>query len=234
MWKKTWAVLGGIFLLLVLLAMAGGAYVVYRQNNAGLDAAAATLPSDRVTAEDMTMGSASAPVTMIEYYAQACSICAAFNKDVFPQIKAKYIDTGKVRYVMRLFPLFPVDGPSYKLTRCVAPDKYFQAVDLLFRNQPEWDNAEYKDADAQGGLMKMARILGLNDDQANQCMNSTARDAAINKTAQDADSRYGIPGTPTFVIDFKKVEIATPPRSEQSWRDAQAAIDAALAAKGAK
>ncbi len=124
MLKKTWAVLGGIFLLLVLLGMAGGAYVVWQQNNAGLEAnaATATLPPDRVTAEDMALGSPKAPLTMIEYYAQACSVCAAWDRDVFPQIKAKYIDTGRVRYVMRLFPLFPVDGPSYKLTRCVAPD----------------------------------------------------------------------------------------------------------------
>ena len=230
MGKTGWTITGGTLLILLLL-LGGGAWYVYDQNNPGAEAAtvAANLPPDKVTPEDMVMGSAKAPVTMIEYYAQACSICAGFDQNVFPLLKAKYIDTGKVRYVMRLFPLFPVDGPSYKLTRCVAPDKYFQAVDLMFRNQPQWDNAEFQGVDAQAGLMKMARILGMNDDQANQCMNSTARDAAINKTAQEADQRYVIPGTPTFVINFKKVDMP-----QHSWAEAQAAIDAALAAKGVK
>ena len=230
MGKTGWTITGGTLLILLLL-LAGGAWYVYDQNNPGAEAAtvATNLPPDRVTPEDMVMGSAKAPVTIIEYYAQACSYCSRFDQDVFPLLKAKYIDTGKLRYVMRLFPLFPVDGPAYKLTRCVAPDKYFQAVDLMFRNQPQWDNAEFQGVDAQAGLMKMARILGINDEQANQCMNSTARDAAINKIAQEADQRYGIPGTPTFVIDFKKVDLP-----QRTWQEAQAAIDAALAAKGIK
>ncbi|HWY62320.1 MAG TPA: thioredoxin domain-containing protein [Rhizomicrobium sp.] len=216
MLKKRLVMLGVAGLLLLAAGMAGGAF-------------AATLPPDKVTADDKAMGSAKAPVTMIEYYAQACSVCARFNQDVFPQLKAKYIDTGQVRYVMRLFPLFPEDGPSYKLTRCVPPQNYFKAVDLLFRNQPQWDSAEFPGADARGGLLKMARLLGLKDAQALACMNSTEHDAAINKIAQDGDAHYAIGGTPTLVINFKKVEMR-----ENSWAEAQAAIDAALAAKGIK
>ncbi len=210
--KKTLAVLSCIFLTLAVLG-----------------AQAATLPPDQVTAQDLVMGNAKAPVTMIEYYAQACSVCAAWDKDVFPQIKAKYIDTGKVRYVMRLFPLFPVDGPSYKLTRCVAPDKYLQAMELLFRNQPLWDNAEYKNADAGAGLMKMAHMLGLSDEKAKACMMSPALDAGVNKSAQEANERYGIPGTPTLVINFKRADLP-----HLNFASAAAAIDAALAAKGVK
>lgn len=187
--------------------------------------AGATLPPDRVTADDKVMGSVSAPVTVIEYYAQACSHCARFDSDVFPLLKAKYIDTGKVRYVMRLYPLFPIDGPSYKLTRCVPPQSYFRAVDFLFRNQPEWDSAEYPGVDAKAGLIKMARILGMSEDQAETCMNSTEGDAAINRIAQEATERYKPAGTPTFVINFRRVDLP-----QESWAEAQAAIDAALAA----
>jgi protein-disulfide isomerase len=225
--KKGLVITGAaILVLLLVVLLGGGAYHVYRQNNpdpGGAMAATANLPPDKISPEDMAMGSANAPVTMIEYYAQSCSYCARFDQNVFPQIKVKYIDTGKLRYVMRLFPLFPVDGPAYKLTRCVAPEKYFQAVDLMFRNQPQWDSAEFQGVDAQAGLMKMARLLGMNDDQANKCMNSTARDAAINQTAQDADARYSIQGTPTIVINSKKIDMP-----HQSWQEAQAAIDAAL------
>ena len=165
--KKQLVILGAAGLLLLA---AGGAL-------------AATLPPDKVTAEDKVMGSASAPVTMIEYYAQACSVCAHFDRAVFPQLKAKYIDTGKVRYVMRLFPLFPEDGPSYKLTRCVPPENYFKAVDVMFRDQPQWDSAEFPGVDAKAGLMKMAHVLGLNDAQALACMNSQEKDDAINRIA---------------------------------------------------
>ena len=226
--RKNWLVVGA--LALVLLLLAGGAYTVWRQNNSILDAdsaSAATMPPDKVLPTDMAMGSVNAPVTIIEYYSQGCSVCAGWDQNVFPLIKAKYIDTGKVRYVMRLFPLFPVDGPAYKLTRCVAPDKYFQAADLLFRNQPQWDSGEFKDADPQTGLMRMAHLLGLNDDQANKCMTSTAMDADINRIAQEGDERYKIQGTPTIVINYKNVDMP-----QKSWAEAQAAIDAALA--GAK
>jgi protein-disulfide isomerase len=125
--------------------------------------------------------------------------------------------------------LFPVDGPSYKLTRCVAPEKYFQAADAMFRSQPQWDSAEYPGVDAKAGLLKMARLLGLTDSQAMACMNSSERDTAINKTAQDGDTHYGINSTPTFVINFRKVEMP-----EKSWAEAQAALDAALAARKVK
>lgn len=215
---------------ILLLMTVGVAY--YFISNGPADTGAAVspmLPADKVTADDKVMGSANAPVTMIEYYAQACSHCAQFDQIVFPQLKAKYIDTGKVRYVMRLYPMFPIDGPSYKLTRCVPSEFYFQAVDLLFRSQPQWDSAEYPGVDAQSGLVKMARILGMREDQAEACMNSTERDAAINKIAQEGTERYNPPGTPTFVVDFRKVEIMP-----LSWAETQVAIDAALAAKGIK
>lgn len=228
--KKGWITAGGALLALILL-LGTGAYFVWRQNNPGSESAQAAtlnLPPDKVTAEDMAMGSNNAPVTIIEYYAQACSYCAHFNETVFPAIKAKYIDTGKVRYVLRLFPLFAIDGPAYKLTRCVAPDskdsgKYFQAVDTMFRHQPEWDNAEFKDADVRTGMAKMVSLLGLKDADAQACMNSTARDAAINKTAQEGDARYHIEGTPTVVINYKKVDLP-----QQTWEEADAAIQAAL------
>jgi protein-disulfide isomerase len=209
----------------VLLVAAG----IFFPVTSGKAAFAATLAPDKVTPDDKAMGRANAPVTMIEYYAQACSVCARFNQEVFPQLKAKYIDTGKVRYVMRLFPLFPVDGPSYKLTRCVPPEKYYQAVDLMFRNQPQWDSAEFPGIDTGPALMKMARQLDLKDDQAVACMTSSKYDAALNRIAQEGDARYAIHGTPTLVINFKKVEMP-----HNSWAETQAAIDAALAAKGIK
>lgn len=224
--KKGWII---IAVTLVLLLAGGAAYYLTSSDPLGGGTATAALPPDMVTAEDMTMGDAKALVTVIEYYAQGCSVCAHFDQEVFPLLKAKYIDTGKVRYVMRLYPLFAVDGPSYKLTRCVPRENYFQAADLLFRNQPEWDSAEFPGADANAGLLKMARILGLSEQQAQECMNSSARDEAINRIAKEGQERYAINSTPSLVIDYKLVEMP-----QKSWAEAQAGIDAALAAKGVK
>ena len=226
--KRTWIILGVVAVLLI------GGGVAYKMMSGGGDALSASaaggnLPPDQVHPDDKTMGDAHAPVTMVEYFAQDCSVCAAFDQAVFPQLKAKYIDTGKVYYVMRLFPLFPLDGQAYKLDLCVPPEHFFQAVDLLFRNQPQWDSAEYQGVDANAGLHKMARILGMTDEQADKCMNDTSQDAHINKVAEDGNTRYTIQGTPTFAIDFKKANF-----QNNSWDEVQKALDAALAAKGVK
>jgi protein-disulfide isomerase len=223
--KKSWIILGVIVVLLI-----GGGAAWYFLNGSGdaLSASASSsLAPDQVHPDDKTMGNPKAAVVLVEYFAQDCSVCAAFDQQVFPQLKAKYIDTGKVYYVMRLFPLYPLDGQSYKLDLCVPPEHFFQAVDLLFRNQPQWDSAEYQGVDANAGLHKMAHILGMSDEQADKCMNDTGPDAHINQVAEDGNTRYQIQGTPAFAIDFKKANI-------NSWDDAQKLLDAELAAKGAK
>src|SRR5580704_8960230 len=162
--SKKQLILVGVVIVL-LLGAAGAWYAMGGGGGSIVDVASAAANNapvlDKITADDKVMGSPNAPVTMIEYFAQACSVCAHFDQAVFPALKAKYIDTGKVRYVMRLYPLFPVDGPSYKLDLCVPPDHFFQSVDLLFRNQPQWDDAEYPVLDSHGGLIRMARIMGL-------------------------------------------------------------------------
>jgi protein-disulfide isomerase len=215
-------------IVVLLLAAVGGWFWLGKGGSEAGAATAGGLPPDMVHPDDHVLGSPTAPVTIVEYFAQACSVCAHFNETVFPQLKAKYIDTGKVRYVMRLFPLFPIDGPAHKLVLCMPKEQFFQATDLLFRNQPQWDTGEFRDADPQG-LIKMARLLGMTEAQAQACMNSTTEDAHINAVAQEGMQRYDIQGTHTIVINFKKVDL---PR--MSWEEADQAISAALAAKGAK
>ena len=180
---------------------------------------------DSIAPGENVLGKANAPVTMIEYFSPACTACAEFAATVFPQIKAQYIDTGKVRYVMRLYPLFPIDGSAYKLERCVAPDRFFAAADLLFRRQKEWDNAEYRIADPHAGLIRAGQALGLTAKEADDCMNSKKLDDAINNASKDAEARYNPSDTPTFVINYVKDETGT------GWEEIQAALNAALAAK---
>ena len=183
--------------------------------------AADGVAADAVGANENVMGSPKAPVTMIEYFSQACTACAEFHTTVFPLLKAKYIDTGKVRYVMRLYPLFPVDGPAYKLDRCVPPARFFSAVDLLFRHQREWDNAEYPVKDPHAGLIRLAQNLGLSAGRAEDCMNSKKLDASINQQAAEAQAHYDPVDTPSFVINGVK------DMNGVSWNDIQTTLDAA-------
>ena len=106
------------------------------------------------------MGNPKAKVVLIEYAAPTCPHCAHFNETVFPQLKQKYIDTGKVYYVFRVFPLHPSDVAAEAMAVCLPKDSYFQFIDLLFRNQKDWD-WEYQVQDIHGGLVKMGRIAGM-------------------------------------------------------------------------
>ncbi len=225
--KKALIIIG----VVLLLGLGGGGawFWLHRPHSPEIPPPPPGMSADKVEPSDHVLGRADAPVTMVEYFAQACSVCAAFDRDVFPLLKAKYIDTGKVRYVMRLFPLFPEDGLSHKLVLCLPPERFYQATDLMFRSQPQWDTAEFKGADLRTGLLTMAHMFGLSDEKAIACMNDHSMDEALNKIAEDGNKRYAIPGTPTFVIDWRRVDMP-----KKSWDEAQAAIDAALAARGIK
>ena len=179
-----------------------------------------------VTADDHTLGSPKAPVTMIEYAAPTCPHCAHFDETVFPFLKSNYIDTGKVYYIFRVFPLHPSDVAAEAMARCLPADNYFQFIDLLFRNQDQWD-WENGVQDIHGGLVKMGRLAGMTPDKVDSCIGNQAVQEKINKVAENGQKRYNITATPTFVIDgvvHQAGDIFTP-------SDMQATLDAILAKK---
>jgi len=191
--------------LAVLIAAGGIGY--YFTSGTGETATAngqgfTIVPSDRV------LGNRNAKVVLIEYAAPSCPVCANFNAQTFPRLKAQYIDTGKVFYVFRVFPLRGDDGLAEKIARCLPEDKYFAFIDLLFKNQPKWD-VEYSFqnqalASPEGvhdGLVLLGRIAGMSKEQVDQCIAGTAEDARINKIASEAESRYGVNATPTFILN---------------------------------
>ncbi len=179
-----------------------------------------------VTADDRTMGSPKAPITIIEYAAPTCPHCAHFDEDTFPLLKKNYIDTGKVYYVFRVFPLHPSDGAAEAMARCLPADSYFQFIDLLFRNQPKWD-WEYGVTDIHGGLVQMGRIAGMTPDQVDKCISDKAMQDRINKVAQDGQTKYNITGTPTFIINGG-IHSAT---DIGAYADLQKLLDSLLAKK---
>jgi protein-disulfide isomerase len=156
-----------------------------------------------VSPTDMALGSPKAPVKVVEYGAPSCPVCARFEMDNFDHLKKDYIDTGKVYFIFRAFPINgAADGAAEGLARCAgrtSADNYFQFIDRLFRNQKDWD-PEFNPADVHAGLLRMARIAGI-EAEAETCMADKANADRINNVAKDAVARYNINATPTLVIN---------------------------------
>jgi protein-disulfide isomerase len=149
--------------------------------------------------DDRTLGSKTAPLMLVEYAAPTCPHCAHFEMDIFPSLKKDYIDTGKVFFIFRVFPLNPVDVAAEAMARCLPEDNYFQFLDLLYRNQPKWDPDGYQIADVHGALVDMGKIAGMGAQQVDSCIGNQAEQKRIQDVGADAQTRYGINGTPSFV-----------------------------------
>jgi protein-disulfide isomerase len=130
-----------------------------------------------------------------------CSACRNFHATNFKKLKADYIDTGKVRLVLREFPTPPVDRSkaAFMLARCFPKDRYFAVVDALFRTQREWVLAD----DAHAALKKIAKQMGMTDDDFEACLSNGAELERIDKVIEIGDERYGVSSTPSFVINGK-------------------------------
>ena len=184
-------------------------------------ALAATAQAQPVQPDDMTMGNPNARVTVIEYGSASCPHCARFNNDVFPAFKAKYVDTGKVRYVFREFLTQPVElaAAGFLIARCGGRDKYFAALDGVFHAQAQI----YQTGDAAGPLTKVAKAEGLSEAQANACVQDKAAIAALNARVQGYEKLDKIDSTPTFDVNGKRLT------GEQTLDQISAAVDSALA-----
>ena len=185
---------------IAVVAMLVAAYFVFYGSNTGTADSTVDRANVTITPSDRTLGKKDAPILMVEYAAPICPHCAHFNEAMFPQMKANYIDTGKVYYVFRVFPLQSADVAAEAIARCLPADNYFQFIDLLFRNQPKWD-PENGVQDVHGGLVQMGRIAGLSAEQVDRCIANQAEQERIAKVGQDATTRYNINGTPTFIIN---------------------------------
>ena len=150
---------------------------------------------------DMGLGNPKAPVTIVEYASLSCPHCAHFNADVFPGLKAKYIDTGKVYFVMREFLTPPenVAAAGWLLARCAGPGKYFPMVDGVFNSQVEWSGG-----DIRGSLLKVARANGMTDAQFDACLKDEAGYKALNERVQHAAQVEHVDSTPTIEINGKR------------------------------
>jgi len=156
-----------------------------------------------VSLPDMALGPANAQVTVTEFASMTCPHCAAFNENVFPKIKSEYIDTGKIRYVFREFPLDIKAAAGAMLARCIAKDdagKYFAVTDLLFRQQADWAMKNTAET-----LMRIGKQAGLSQEAVENCLKDQS---LLDKIA--ADQKYAaeilkVNSTPTFFINGEMI-----------------------------
>jgi protein-disulfide isomerase len=163
-------------------------------------AKAAPKPQAAAASDDMSLGDPRAKVEVVEYASLSCSHCAKFNSEVFPAFKAKYVDTGLVRYTMRemLTPPAEVAAAGFLMARCAGPAKYFKVVDEVFRSQPRWNG------DLKPLFLEIAKNNGLTEAQFDKCLSDPAALEALNARVQRA-VQAGVNGTPTFFVNGAKV-----------------------------
>ncbi len=152
---------------------------------------------------DMVLGSATAPITVVEYSSLTCPHCAAFAENVFPMLQSKYIDTGKVRFVSREFPLDLKAAAASILARCIAKDdapKFFEVTTMMFHRQEELV------ARTTDTLTDIGSKYGMSQGDVESCVKN---DAALDKLQADQNFAYGqlkVQATPTFFINGEPVK----------------------------
>lgn len=145
------------------------------------------------------LGRDDAPVTVIEYASMTCGHCANFHLNVWPAFKAEFIDTGKVRFILREFPFDPRATAAFMLARCTGDDRWYPTVDLLFRNQPRWARAQ----DGKEGFLSVLSMTGLKEADLEACLSDQALLDKVNAVAARGQE-LGVDSTPTFFINGEK------------------------------
>ncbi|QIB34374.1 DsbA family protein [Ancylobacter pratisalsi] len=156
---------------------------------------------------DQVLGKADAPVTIVEYASMTCGHCAHFHETTYPVLKEKYIDTGKVKFILREFPLDIVAKAAFMLARCAGDGKYYPMVDTLFETQKNW---AFNNNPAQA-LLAIAKQGGMSEEQFNTCLNDQKLAGEVDQVAQRGAKEFGIDSTPTFFINGKKISGAMTP-----------------------
>lgn len=151
---------------------------------------------------DMVMGAANAPVTVIEYASLTCPHCARFHTETLPKLKSAYIDTGVVKYVFRDFPLDRLALSAAMIAQCAGPDRYFNFLDVFFRQQASW--AKGNEQEAMAALRRLARLGGMSDAQIDSCLANKQVQDSILATSVAGQNQFQVRSTPTLIINGER------------------------------
>lgn len=186
--------------------------------------AGALAAKQTVFPDDRTMGNPKAPVQIIEYAAPVCPHCAAFAKTVLPELKKAYIDTGKVHFVFRIFPIDASDGAIAGMAVCMPKARYFEFLELAFTRQDLWDRDGYDIPDVHAGLVKLGGLAGLSPHKVDECIANDIEMDRVNRIAEHGAKTYNIRGVPTLILDG----VVVPPR-ERDFAHLKTRLDGLLA-----
>jgi protein-disulfide isomerase len=147
--------------------------------------------------QEHALGDPQAPVTIIEYASLTCPHCAQFHTAVLPELKERYIATGKVRLIYRDFPLDERALMAAALAHCAGPDRYFGFLDVLFETQSSWARAN----DYIAALKRLGKLGGMSDEQMDQCLADQELTDGILQTRLEGQNEHQVSSTPTLVIN---------------------------------
>lgn len=147
--------------------------------------------------KDMILGEDDAPVTIIEYASMTCGYCRNFHQTTYPTLKSDYIETGKVRFIMREFPLDNVATAVAMLTRCAPEDKFFDVVDLFFETQAVWLRSD----NLVAALFDVAKQVGFSRTEFEACLNNQELLSEVQAVKTTAANEFMVQSTPTFFFN---------------------------------
>ncbi|OIQ33784.1 MAG: thiol-disulfide oxidoreductase [Roseobacter sp. MedPE-SWchi] len=217
--------MSGVF---AAVALAAGAYAITGYNSQtrlpdlSLVGAATAQEAevDTSTIVEMVVGAEDAPVTLIEYASYTCVHCANFHKEVYPQIKADYIDTGKVKLIYREVYFDRYGLWASMIARCGGPEKFFGISDLIYKGQSDWTRAGGA-SEVIDALRKIGAVAGLDKDTVEACLQDGAKAQTLVSWYQENATADGVESTPSFVLNGTKI-------ANQSYASFKALIDAEL------
>ncbi|MDQ0313946.1 protein-disulfide isomerase [Amorphus orientalis] len=164
-----------------------------------------TVDTDELMAEgplpEMALGEEDAPVTIVEYASMTCPHCATFHEATYPDLKEKYIDTGKVRFVFREFPLDPLAAAGFMLARCAPEEQYFDMVDLLFEKQRQWAYSQ----DPVTELLNLSKQAGFTQESFEACLTNQELLDGVNEVKDRGARDFSVTSTPTFFVNGRMV-----------------------------
>lgn len=188
----------------VALLAASGSDEANAQTTATVNAPAASGSVDEAklmepgALPDQVIGDANAPVTIVEYASMTCPHCASFHEHTFPALDDKYIKTGKVKFILREFPLDPRAEAGFMLARC-SDNKYYPMVDVLFKQQMNWAAVQ----DARTALLNIAKLAGFTQESFEACLTDQQLLDDV-RAVRAKGAELGVTATPTFFINGKK------------------------------
>ena len=187
----------------IVVAAGAGLYLWHEPEPAG----AAPSPGTEVSMTELmtpgplgdeALGAADAPVTIVEYASMTCPHCAHFHQTTYPELKRKYVETGKLRFIFREFPLDQLAAAASMLARCAGKDKFFPLLEALFAQQSDWVVQKPLQP-----LLAIAKQAGFTQQTFDQCLANQQILNGIEESRNRAANKFGVNSTPTFFINGK-------------------------------